>query len=373
MKNSKNISKKRGFTLTEIIVVIALSTLVLAMIGGVLYFVSTYSGVLITKSEQLTRAQTIEKSMRGYAETDISQLAYITLDDGNIVMYKDTTFEKTLFKDTGLSNFEIYSVGNYEDDPYKFFVKCKFQFGDDEPFDFIVGIATFIVQNENSADHCNIPYGITSVDANAYSDSDYTSIIIPDTVKSIGDYAFANNNNLFVNIPISVESIGNYAFSGCNRLRFITIPNSVKSIGERAFENCTYLTSVTIPSSAHVADNAFSGCISIVEDISHLKSVGDYIFYENGDAVYLIKQLRNVKEIILPASYNNKKYSIDQYAFYDTNKLEIVYFMGTADDWSVIGGKDNLKGATVYYFSANEPTQSGLYWHLANGVPKIWE
>lgn len=368
MKKSKNMSKKRGFTLTEIIVVIALTTLVLAMIGGCLYFISTYSGVLITKSEQLTRAQTIEKSMRGYAEDDISQLAYVELDDQGNLLFKG----KTILKDTGLANFTIYSVGNYEDDPYKFFVKCKFQFGDDEPFDFIVGIATFIVQNENSADHYNIPYGTTSVDANAYRDSDYTSIIIPDTVKSIGDYAFANNN-LFVNIPISVESIGNYAFSGCNRLRFITIPNSVKSIGERAFENCTYLTSVTIPSSADVADNAFYGCISIVEDISHLKSVGDYIFYENGDAVYLIKQLRNVKEIILPASYNNKKYSIDQYAFYDTNKLEIVYFMGTADDWSVIGGKDNLKGATVYYFSANEPTQSGFYWHLVDGVPKIWE
>ena len=58
-------SKRRGFTLTEIVVVIALTSLVLAMVGGCLYFVSTYSGTLISKSEELTKVQTIETFLRG--------------------------------------------------------------------------------------------------------------------------------------------------------------------------------------------------------------------------------------------------------------------------------------------------------------------
>ena len=143
-------SKRRGFTLTEIVVVIALTSLVLAMVGGCLYFVSTYSGTLISKSEELTKVQTIETYLRGQVQkngftslinsSDGKQLTNepkIHIDDdlhlinGGAVVVKNTGFSKILiFKDTNITN------GN------RVAIKCQlFKEGSTAPdYTFILGI-----------------------------------------------------------------------------------------------------------------------------------------------------------------------------------------------------------------------------------------
>lgn len=141
-------SKRRGFTLTEIVVVIALTSLVLAMVGGCLYFVSTYSGTLISKSEELTKVQTIETYLRGQFEnTNIDSL--INSDDGdslkanenihldadsNLIFFKDTTI-----KNTGLNKILIYKDVNIFNDT-KIAVKCKLVFQSGNDYTFILGI-----------------------------------------------------------------------------------------------------------------------------------------------------------------------------------------------------------------------------------------
>ena len=61
-----------------------------------------------------------------------------------------------------------------------------------------------------------MPEGIERIAGYAFSDCDFSSVIIPNNVKIIEDYAFIN----------------------CHGLTSVTIPNSVTSIGKGAFFNC---------------------------------------------------------------------------------------------------------------------------------------
>jgi hypothetical protein len=81
----------------------------------------------------------------------------------------------------------------------------------------------------------------------AFSNSQLTSVVIPNSVTSIGIGAFADNKLARVTIPNSVTSIGKGAFSN-NPLTNLTIGNSVTTIGGSAFAN-NRLTRVTIPNS----------------------------------------------------------------------------------------------------------------------------
>jgi prepilin-type N-terminal cleavage/methylation domain-containing protein len=139
-------SKRRGFTLTEIVVVIALTSLVLAMVGGCLYFVSTYSGTLISKSEELTKVQTIETYLRGQFETKGADLIN-SLDGKNISIDRvikldedsNLLFDKNVIvKNTGLKQILIYKEDT--SDQSNAFLKCKLVFQSDNDYTFILGI-----------------------------------------------------------------------------------------------------------------------------------------------------------------------------------------------------------------------------------------
>ena len=106
-------SKKRGFTLTEVLVVIAVTTLVLALVGGTLVFMTESCGGLIEKSEELLLVSAIEDSMRKQFED--GQIAHISLSDGNIkrgdtVLFKDTGVSQIFFNSAKVDNGDICLV-----------------------------------------------------------------------------------------------------------------------------------------------------------------------------------------------------------------------------------------------------------------------
>ena len=137
-----------------------------------------------------------------------------------------------------------------------------------------------ILKKEISDDTNNASKGLEFAlndDGESYSVTDIgtctdTEIIIPSTyngkpVTAIGDYAFicwTDYNFTSITIPDSVTSIGDAAFHGCSSLTSITIPNSVTSIGEEAFGWCPSLTSVTIPDSVtSIGKMVVAGCNSL--------------------------------------------------------------------------------------------------------------
>jgi hypothetical protein len=90
----------------------------------------------------------------------------------------------------------------------------------------------------------------------AFSNSQLTSVVIPNLVTTIESNAFTGNRLTAITIPDSVTSIGNGAFAG-NQLTTVVIPNSVFYIGSRAFAG-NQLATVFIPNSVRrLADDAF--------------------------------------------------------------------------------------------------------------------
>lgn len=202
------------------------------------------------------------------------------------------------------------------------------------------------------------------------------SISLPDSVKSIGEYAFSGCESLTdMTVPKAVTSIGESAFSGCYNLKTITILGSVESIQERTFNGCSSLIAIKLPNSVSrigkyafaycsslvtinipfkvkwIDDDAFRECNSLVEVFnestlsleagkvhhglvtlnaknvikdeseSNLRYVGDYVFYDDGISVYLVKYLGNDAELILPEYENGGEYEINMYAFYNNDNI----------------------------------------------------
>ena len=163
-----------------------------------------------------------------------------------------------------------------------------------------------------------------------FSDTDLTTITIPNSITAIGEYAFNNcatldkiyftgNTNDWVNINFrngadlyindqlvtsvdintstevkdyaftgssidnliigaQVDSVGNNAFANCENLNSVTIENGVKNMGNYVFYYCTNLNSITIPSSLETLGwCAFEGCSNLEEVHFEANSLLTYI------------------------------------------------------------------------------------------------
>ena len=137
-------SKKRGFTLVEVLVVIAITTLVFALVGGAMVFLTKSSGDLIHKSEEIIQTQTIEKHLRSLVgdenkctlNAQQNQSMNIYQINGLEVKWdnKTLTINGTEYDDTGLYSFSIdHSSG---------FVKCTLTYTNGGTYTFILGIYT---------------------------------------------------------------------------------------------------------------------------------------------------------------------------------------------------------------------------------------
>ena len=87
---------------------------------------------------------------------------------------------------------------------------------------------------------------------------------ISPNVRTISSTAFSDSDLSSITIPEGVVTIEDYAFYGCNALTSIVIPNSVTHLGEGAFYECTALTSVIVGSGVPSLYYTFYGCSSLI-------------------------------------------------------------------------------------------------------------
>jgi hypothetical protein len=108
--------------------------------------------------------------------------------------------------------------------------------------------------------------------------------------------------------------------------------------------------------------------------------------YDNISA-FSFEKFENLEAIILPTSIK----TVGKKAFDNCPKLTTVYYFGTEAEWQnvelvcvedkTIDDDKNetveiienaLTSCTVYFYSENEPTSAGNYWHLVDGKPTAW-
>ena len=256
---------------------------------------------------------------------------------------------------------------------------------------------------------------IETIGEGAFFDYKGTSLIIPNSVTTIGHGALRCPNLTTVVLGSSITSLEEYAFTGCSKLKNVyyngvsgnwctitfgnleanpmwcsqklfvfdnngdvsyngnkysllaelVIPENVTSISAYSFVSCKPITSIVISDSVtSIGNEAFFDCSGISSVIlsNNLTTIGDKAF----------SQCESIKSIIIPISVTN----IGEDAFFECYKLEKIFYEGSKSDWSsiTIGSSDSIDMDYVYYYSEEEPVESGNYWYYdVNHNPTIWE
>lgn len=136
-------------------------------------------------------------------------------------------------------------------------------------------------------------------------------VVIPATVTNgaktyrvvaIGGSAFSQTDITSVVIPEGVKIIKNYAFRFCRSITSFSLPNSLTNIGDAAFEE-TAITSITIPEGViEMTGWTFYNCSNLtsISLPSTLESVGPFVLY--GTAINTPIYSQNIF-VYLPFSY----------------------------------------------------------------------
>ncbi len=197
---------------------------------------------------------------------------------------------------------------------------------------------------------------VTAIGDDAFSYSDLTSVVIPNSVTIIGAGTFSHTASLTsITIPDSVTSIGEEAFYGSyitsislssnlteistsmfrgSKLTSIVIPDSVTSIGENAFDTCYDLSNVTLSSNLTLIGSwAFSDTTSLTSIVipDSVTSIGEGAFsYSYITSISLSSNLTtinasvfnssNLTSIVIPDSVT----SIGEHAFQSCYDLTTV-------------------------------------------------
>lgn len=119
---------------------------------------------------------------------------------------------------------------------------------------------TLIYFFQNGEDYLEIPYGVETIGAYAFSESNIRHVDIPESVTEIGPCAFSHCMNLrYIYLPQSIKEIGTSAFYWCKKLIEVNFHEGLETIGLDAFFSCENLDDIKIPNTVReIQDGAFA-------------------------------------------------------------------------------------------------------------------
>lgn len=108
---------------------------------------------------------------------------------------------------------------------------------------------------------------VLGIGARAFTNAEFDTIHIPDSVRYIEYWAFENCKNLtYVNMPKNLKKLGSGSFENTN-LRKVVIPNGITEIETSCFSRCGNLSEIILNEGLErITPGAFSGvaCRNIV-------------------------------------------------------------------------------------------------------------
>lgn len=184
-------------------------------------------------------------------------------------------------------------------------------------------------------------FGYYIINSNELMVTEYTGndkdLVIPDSynnykVTAIGPNAFSQKDFETVTIPDTITEIQGHAFQACSKLKSVKLSKNLKTFGSNVFFLCTSLEEVTVPAS--VTDLGLytfqgSGVKSVTIEGGDLQEIREYVFY----------QCPNLTEINIPANVTK----MTQYTVCDnTNTVTINAPKGSyAESYVKSNGKAN--------------------------------
>ena len=218
-------------------------------------------------------------------------------------------------------------------------------------------IESYTFEACESLTEIHLPESLTSIESSAFKNCKrLTDIKIPEGTKYIRGTVFYNCSGLrSIEIPRTITSIGSNAFYNCTgtltvncdipsyafteaQFSKVIIKEGVTSIGSNAFYYCNNLKSLEIPSSVTNISNAFQYCtgeltISCNTDDNYSSVFGgsnftSVIFSDNVTRIgnYLFYNNDSLNAVTCGSGIT----SIGTYAFYDCSNLHSVYCRPTA-------------------------------------------
>lgn len=224
-------------------------------------------------------------------------------------------------------------------------------------------------------------------------------LTIPSTITEIKPFAFVYNNLNTLTINDSVITIGEKAFNYCEILQEVVLSNNLEYVDGTAFYNAfsDYFT-YNVYGNGHYIGSEQNPYMILVEatatsitDITihkDCKFMVDYAFINCSQLISVnLEKDSQLKEIPWVFSYCTKLESltlskhiteINENVFEQCTNFNTVYYQGTEEEWNnvVINTQNTTKryftNATKYFYSENQPTTEGNYWHYdTDGITPI--
>lgn len=224
-----------------------------------------------------------------------------------------------------------------------------FNFVDDDLI-FLTGCDRSVVKGDITLPNRSEVGGSYEIDNRAfYSNSNITSVIIPEAVTYIHDWAFGYDYTL-TSVTVegnNLQRIGSAVFNLDNKLETVSLPNSVTYIGSTAFNACSALTNFTLPTSLEYfgetasqgeSGAVFRGCSNLqsitipakvteikAETFHNCKNLKEVKFAKDSKLERIGRQafgLTAITSLTIPASVT----TIETNAFLYMSSLEQLYF-----------------------------------------------
>ena len=185
------------------------------------------------------------------------------------------------------------------------------------------------------------------------TDSD---LVLPSSFDyEIDEYVFYSNTNITsVTIPNNVTVIGNESFGYCNNLASITIGTGLTSIAQYAFSNHSKLKTIYNSSSLSFSagSNGYGYIACYANKVFNFNGgyffdVGDYKFVVQEDDYYLVGYNGTDTDLVLPSSFEYDNKTITSYKIYDR-----AFYQDGITSIEIPGSVTSI-GASTFYGCSN--------------------